>query len=302
MPRILPLLFLLPILLNGSILGAETRFISARPVWPAGMDTVKNLTVGFRASFEAPERERTAIRLAASSLYRIFVNGRFAGHGPARGPHGHFRVDEMDITNLLRPGKNLVAVEVTGYNINSYYLLDQPAFLQAEVVNAGQVLASTGGASPFEAAILTERVRKVQRYSFQRTFSEYYRLGPESFRWRTDLSAPFEQVRLAVLPDKMLLPRRVPLPDFQLRSPVCVVSAGRFVTGVKPEKLWMDRALTQVGTQIKGFTREELEFEQSVEMQAVQTVENRKIGTLYSPDSPWQPGPGNSCCSTWGPT
>ena len=70
-----------------------------------------------------------------------------------------------------------MAVEVAGYNVNSFYLLDEPAFLQAEVVCDGAVLASTAGqGAAFEATILKHRVQKVQRYSFQRPFIEYYRL------------------------------------------------------------------------------------------------------------------------------
>lgn len=285
--RILLFLSLFVFLSSGSTLRAENSFLSARPVWPAGQDTAMNLTVGFRAEFEAPTRERTVFRLAASSLYRFFINGEFAGHGPARGPHGHFRIDEWDITGRLRPGRNIIAVEVTGYNINSYYLLDQPAFLQAEAVNAGRVLVSTGGGEKaFEAAVLPGRVREVQRYSFQRTFSEYYRLNPDHIRWRNDLSVALDMQPPAVLPDKQLLPRRVPIPDFQLRRPVSVVSTGTFSAGHTPDQLWMDRALTQVGTQIKGFRREELDVEPSVEMQGVKTVRNEPVGSLYSPDSP----------------
>ena len=91
---------------------------------------------------------------------------------------------------------NVVAFEVAGYNINSFYLLDQPSFLQAEVVAGDEVLAATGeDGKPFEAGVLGERVQKVQRYSFQRTFSEVYRLAPGSNRWRSDPTAPLNAAR-----------------------------------------------------------------------------------------------------------
>ena len=58
-----------------------------------------------------------------------------------------------------------------GYNVNSFYVLNQPSFLQAEVTTGSSVLASTGGTgNAFEATILSERLQKVQRYSFQRSF------------------------------------------------------------------------------------------------------------------------------------
>ena len=181
---------LLLLFVCAALASAGPSFVSAKPIWPKGRETEKNLFVGFRASFKAPEQEKVFLRATGATLYRVFLNGQFLGHGPARGPHGFFRVDEWDLTAKLQPGVNVVAFEVAGYNANSYYLLDQPSFLQAEVVAGGKVLASTGGSgAPFTASILKERVQKVQRYSFQRPFSEVYRLAPGYDRWRSDPAA-----------------------------------------------------------------------------------------------------------------
>jgi len=167
-------------------------FISAKPIWPAGRDREMNLFVGFRAAFKKPVGGKTVLRITGSTVYRIFLNGNFVGYGPARAAHGYYRVDEWGLGDL--GNENIVAVEVAGYNVNSYYLLDQPAFVQAEVVANGQVLASTAGKGAFfEASILKERVQKVQRYSFQRPFSEYYRLGEGFDQWRRERTAHFEK-------------------------------------------------------------------------------------------------------------
>ena len=282
----IPIQTLILLLLFNAALYAEVQFISARPVWPAGCDTSMNFTAGFRAVVNTVPHKRTVLKLSASSVYRFFINGNFAGHGPARGPHGWFRLDEWDITDRLSPGRNILAIEVTGYNINSYYLLDQPAFLQAEVVSEGRVLASTSGDGvQFEAAILNERLRRVQRYSFQRTFSEHYRLTPSSFSWRTDSNAPFESVDLVLQPLKKLLPRRVPLPEFRLRQPVRLCAAGQFETGPVPENFWLDRALTQVGTSFKGFNRSELEDSSALDMQRNRTIRNQALDKPFWPDS-----------------
>ncbi len=109
-------------------------FQVAKPVWPKGRETEMNLSVGFRAVFEPPRGKPVLLRAAASTLYRFFVNGEFKGCGPARGPHGYYRVDEWDLTRDLSAGTNVVAIEVAGYNINSFYILNQPSFLQAEIV------------------------------------------------------------------------------------------------------------------------------------------------------------------------
>ena len=178
---------LLMLLMCSNLTASTPFFISGKPVWPKGRETEKNLLVGFHAGFKAPLQEKVFLRATGATLYRVFLNGHFLGHGPARGPHGFFRLDEWDLTDKLQPGVNVVAFEVAGYNVNSYSLLDQPSFLQAEVVAGGKALASTGGSgASFTATILKERVQKVQRYSFQRAFSEVYRLAPGYDRWRSD--------------------------------------------------------------------------------------------------------------------
>ena len=172
--------------------GATTpAFTEAKPVWLEGRETEMNVFAGFRGVFERPDAASVQLRIAAATLYRVFVNGVFVGHGPARGPHGHYRVDEWEISPQLKPGANVVALEVAGYNANSYYVLDQPSFVQAEVVADGNVLAATGaGDRPFEGFPITERLQKVQRYSFQRPFIEVYALKPGFDAWRTQASIP----------------------------------------------------------------------------------------------------------------
>lgn len=197
------------------LLADAPKFASAKPIWPEGRETEKNLTVGFHATFTAPVGQRTLLRMTGSTLYRVWLNGQFLAHGPTRGPHGFYRMDEVDLTGRLAKGVNLLAIEVAGYNANSYYLLDQPSFLQAEVVSEGNVLASTAGSgAALSATVLKERVQKVQRYSFQRPFTEVYRLTPGFDAWRTRPDASVEIVKCAVAETKALLPRRVSFSEF----------------------------------------------------------------------------------------
>ncbi|MCX6916535.1 MAG: hypothetical protein NT167_26405, partial [Verrucomicrobia bacterium] len=149
---------LLTLLICTNLTASTPTFVSGKPIWPKGRETEKNLLVGFHASFKAPAQEKVLLRATGATIYRVFLNGHFLGHGPARGPHGFYRVDEWDLTSKLQPGVNVVAFEVAGYNANSYALLDQPSFLQAEVIAGGKVLASTeGSGTPFDATILKER-------------------------------------------------------------------------------------------------------------------------------------------------
>jgi alpha-L-rhamnosidase len=273
-----------PTALGASQPAAE--FKSAVPIWPAGRELDKNLTVGFRATFTAPSQREIKARIAASTLYRAYLNGVFLQHGPARGPHGFYRVDELDLRGKLRPGLNLLAIEVVGYNVNSYYVLDQPAFLQAEVVSGNRVLAYTaptlGG---FAAILLPERVQKVQRYSFQRPFSEVYQLRPGFDQWRTDAATSPTPTACAQQPAKSLLPRRVSLAEFALRPPVNRVAEGDLKTGVPISNPWKDRSLTAIGPQLGGYPENELSSIPSLEFQTIANAATRKLGSAYEKKS-----------------
>jgi len=275
--------------------GSAPQFASAKPVWPKGRETEKNLFVGFRAVFKTNVPGRFTLRATGATDYRAFVNGEFLGHGPARGPHGYFRVDEWDITDRLRPGENVIAFEVAGYNVNSYALLDQPSFLEAEVVGGdGRVVASTGGkGAPFAATLLSQRVQKVQRYSFQRPFSEVYRLTPDCDAWRKDPSAKIAALKLDVLPDRKLLPRGVAYPEYVRRQPAWVVARGEVKAGIKVEHPWKDRSLTAIGPKLGGYPEAELETIPSLELQGVANSTNLPL------NQSWAGGPLSFQSNSW---
>ena len=259
-------------------------FDSAHPIWPEGRETEKNLFVGFRAVFDCPEQQDPQLRIAASSLYRVYLNGQFIGHGPARGPHGYYRIDEWPLGNCLSK-RNVLAIEVAGYNVNSFYLLDEPAFLQAEIVSDGRILASTAGeGTNFEATILKHRLQKVQRYSFQRPFIEYYRLNEGDDRWWNKPLAQSAQAPCSTLPHRNLLIRRVAYPHFLKRQPLLVVSQGTLQRDVPVAKLWKDRALVNIGPKLKGYPESELQVVPSIELQKIQSASRSRADKPYQPD------------------
>ena len=267
--------------LPDSLATTQSIFQVAKPVWPEGRETEMNLFVGFRAVFHTPSASRVVVRVTGATLYRLFVNGEFRGYGPARGPHGYFRVDEWDITPDLSGGNNIVAIEVAGYNINSFYVLNQPSFLQAEIAAGSQVLAATGDrARPFEAKILPQRVQKVERYSFQRAFSEVYRLHAGVDDWRSDPNQSFRPVSCSVSDERPLIPRRVSYPQFERREPERRIMHGDLSTEVPVAKLWKPRFLTGIGPELLGFTEKQLTVIPSFEMEH---VANKNVTHLEEP-------------------
>jgi alpha-L-rhamnosidase len=258
-------------------------FNSAEPVWPAGLQYEMNITTGFVTSFEKPASSNLLLRLAGSSIYRIFLNGCFIGHGPARAGHGYYRVDEWDLAGKLREGTNVLAIEAAGYNINSYYLLDQPSFIQAEVVSGNRIIAATSPAgNDFRAILIDERVQKVPRYSFQRTFTEYYTLEPGYDNWRLLQGEGLNFVECESAGEKALLERRIPYPEFNIIMPKTVVSKGQVKTGIKRERYWRDRAVVDIGENLKGFPEADLELNPAIEIQQMENVTMELAEIAYS--------------------
>jgi Glycogen debranching enzyme len=255
----------------------------AVPVWAENRENEMNLNLGFRTVFEVKNPKSAKIKIAASTLYRIYINGEFVGSGPARAAHKYYRVDEYELTDRIKPGKeNILAIEVAGYNINSYYTLDQPSFLLTELEADGKIILASGKEKPvFEAFVLEERLQKVERYSFQRPFTEYYRMKDGYDKWRTSSKMAVKKIKLQTYPTVNLLPRRVLMPEFKVIEPVSVLSKGTIVR-FKPDHYFKDRSLVNIGPQLKGYKEEELEVKPSQEIQELKTSHMEMIGKPYS--------------------
>ena len=254
----------------------------AVPVWAEGCEKEMNLNLGFRASFIAKPGENATIRISASTLYRMYINGNFVGSGPARAAHGYFRIDEFPVGHFLKESENILAIEVAGYNVNSYYTLDQPSFLLAETEVDGKIVLATGRGDDFEAFQIEERLQKVERYSFQRPFTEYYRMTEGYDRWRTSTDVPLERVVLTDFPPVQLLPRHVAMPTFDVQEPIEVHSTGT-IKKITPENYQKDRSLAAISDILKGFRENELEvFPVSQEIQEIVTESQEIISKSFA--------------------
>ena len=193
------------------------NFIKAKPVWAEGRETERNLTLSFRETIKSHFTRSAYIRLTASCDYRLKINGEFVAHGPSVAAHDHYRIDCYDIKPHLRWGKNIIAIEVAGYNDDNYYLLNQPSFLQAEIELNNEVIAATG--SDFKAYDFKQRKQDVREFSFQRPHIEHYTLKPDFEAWTTDKDWQSEElVTLAEQPAKTLLARHVSYPDYTIHE------------------------------------------------------------------------------------
>ena len=239
-------------------------FTAARSVWPQGRETRMNDFVEFRASFEVKGNgERgTVLRVTGSSVYRIWLNGKFVGYGPARAAKGFFRVDEWPLA--AKAGRNDLVIEVSAYNCNSFYIPEQSPFLMAEVVAGGRVLAATGAgtrdACPYRCdfrAYETPRVTKCSRFSYQRAFGEAYRLSPN---WRG------AELPLVEGPQVRLLERIASYPKFEVIDALKPVSTTK-VAWKKPKAFKKARWIDDTKPWVKCYKPDELEVNLWYELQ-----------------------------------
>ena len=179
------------------------EFEQAVPVWAEGREREMNLWLSFRAV--VPACESATLRVTGSSAYNVKTDGEFLAFGPARAAHGFYRVDELP----LPAGARVLTIDVAGYNANSFYHLDQPSFLCAELICDGKVVAVTGKTG-FCCREMTEHEPKMFRFTFQRTFCEVMNLSPSLGAWENDVTlaeGAFSFVPLTKTEDKTFIAR-----------------------------------------------------------------------------------------------
>lgn len=210
-------------------------FQKAKPVFAAGHEKEMNRVVGFYARIPAARHAR--LRIAGSALYMVKINGAFVHQGPARTCHGKYRVDEISIGKYLTGENDLITIRVQSSYCNSYYLLEQEGFLQAEVVDTdGTVMAYTGIGGDFHCVLLDERFRQVPRYSFQRAFVEAYRLNPN--REAFDIDPEHSLAPAGILAEyqpKELIPRGLTNPTFPFEPIRALLGQGDVTRAASPQ-------------------------------------------------------------------
>lgn len=93
-------------------------FIWAAPeIAPPG----QQVYVAFRKTFDLHERPCDArLAIFADTRYLVWVNGQFVERGPCRFDPKRPEYDSLDVTSLLKPGRNAIAILVHSYAIGSF--------------------------------------------------------------------------------------------------------------------------------------------------------------------------------------
>ncbi|MEG1875725.1 MAG: hypothetical protein RR185_09190, partial [Angelakisella sp.] len=256
----------------------KNLFLKAQPVWLEGRTEEIHVRALFR-TVVTMNAGQAFVKIATSGIYNLYVNGCFVAYGPARAGRGKFRMDNLEVSRWVRQGENTISIEVAGYFVNSFYLIKQPSFLQAEVMQ-GETVCSFTGDNSFEAAQDSCVLQKVQRFSFQRPMVESYRLSPDWDAYRTSSMPMKNAVTPAVQEQKEIIARLAPYPVYEV-LPAAPIGSGTIGKSSSSDPPPRDRSVTDIGPLLQGFPLEELEL----------CVTDQIQGLTFSFDS--SPKPGN---------
>lgn len=190
------------------------------------------------------------IKIAASNLYRIFINGELKGYGPARAAHGYSRVDKYSLEEYAG-NDAVISVEVYSAQVPVYYFIMEDPFFACELSENGKTIAT---ADDFDAYVTEERIRNVRRFAFQRPFTEIYsfRSDPSDF-YMGNTGKRKKAVKISV-PVNKLLERRVSYPLLQKTHPE-FIEFGSVKTGSTPKE---DINFCEPENELIGFRREDI--------------------------------------------
>jgi len=216
-------------------------------VWAKNKLKDYNIRLFFQLKLKRADR----IELIASDFYRLFINDEFIGYGPAKAAEKFARKD----TYRLDSYENFViTVEVLCYNIPSYSIASGNPMFGAEIFVNDKIIADTKEFACYE---VNDYVRKTQKYSFQRGFSEKYRMSEDRrdfYNGKTALS----RLELVDVACPVILDRGVPYPDYKKIIPDKVETGN--VRLDENAKLWYESWQMENNAKLNAcFERSEIE-------------------------------------------
>lgn len=104
--------------------------------WIAPNDDISAQSIGrvfyLRKEFETQDPNAfKRVYISADSKYKLWINGVPASRGPQRYDPKHQRYDVVDLSSMVKPGKNLIAAEIMYWGAGGpvFQMSVQPAFL-----------------------------------------------------------------------------------------------------------------------------------------------------------------------------
>lgn len=142
------------------------------------------------------------LKLSSAYTYKLFVNGNFIAAGPTRAPLGYFRIDEFKLN--INDG-DIISILTCDYNADSYCFIMQEPFFYSQI-SCGDKNCS---ASDFKCYDFDVKIKNVERFSFQRGFTEVYKLSCKMDEYLVHPEKYFDEIDWVKAKTLIELPRRV---------------------------------------------------------------------------------------------
>jgi alpha-L-rhamnosidase len=198
-------------------------------IWLPPQPNMDNLYVYARREVELRTiPSEVKIRISASQLYRLYVNGTYVGRGPNPADPSYYYFDTYEIAKLLRPGRNVLAAVAYCYSVEAKGIVRQNwgrggLLLEAEA--AGVILAQTDAEWKVLQAPTWDQNSSVSSlffydhkevYDTRKEIAGWMEPGFDDRGWATPevIGAP------PVAPWTKLLPREIPFLGGEIRKPV----------------------------------------------------------------------------------
>lgn len=222
-----------------------------KKVWSKSIGDEKNVSAAF--VYTCKNIPGLTLKLAASNVYQVYVNGEFLAYGPLRAAHGYSNLREYPISADEEVDEIRLVVIVAAYRINSFYTVEEEPFFAAEVCAGEEKVAGT---YDFAMYRLDDRRQKVHRYSFQRTFVESYRLDERREKLFGGVYE-YPALEMSEVQGNQLLDTDLDEPLYDAVRPVLIEHGSAEID--ENRHVFKDRAITQISETYKGFTESELE-------------------------------------------
>lgn len=227
----------MPTLQEGTDLDCALQASHRGFFWVPDLPPSRNLVVSFERRFVLESKAPAHIHLFADSRYRLWVNERFVGYGPARFVTSHPEFDSYEIGDLLERGKNLIRVEVNFYGAPSFQTMPDgmPGLhVSGGIPSAGLTFNLPEG---WRARVHQAWDTRAPHFSFAQNPCEILDTRLLAKELQGAATQPVVPVPSRNAPWGKLQPRSVPMPDYRLVTPVRITVQGP----AAPAKRWAIR-------------------------------------------------------------
>jgi len=203
-------------------------------------DEHRNRHILFRKTFELNNFEEARVYISADDYYKLFINGHFAGQGPAPGYHFQYPYNVIDVTHLLHEGENTLAIHTLYQGlINRVWVSgDQRHGLILDLEVDGKMIAASD--ESFKTRPHTG-FRETETVGYKTQFlEEYDSCAPEVGFEQPDFDdSLWKPAQISLYDDHILAPQRSFMLEFEDVAPTRIKRVG--------ERLFVDFGSNYVG-------------------------------------------------------